>query len=477
MANKKSIFVCQSCGSQAPKWSGRCGDCGQWNTLVEERVGTQKQSSQSPAIRAEVLDRVRDWSDVEDVAVTARAKTGIAELDRVLGGGLVPASLVLLGGEPGIGKSTLLLQLMGSLCSKGLSGLYASGEESAGQIASRARRLKLDPSNGFSLLPTSSFDELELVFAEKKPQVLVLDSIQTFSVENLDSAAGTVGQVREITHRMMRLCKESGCIGVLVGHVTKEGNVAGPKLLEHMVDAVFYFEMSASQGYRLLRAQKNRFGATHEVAVFEMLGTGLVEVPNPSARFLEERAQGTSGSSLISQLEGSRSMITEFQALSMRAHQGYPRRTVQGIDQNRISVLLAVLDRTLDTDFANRDVFCKVASGHFIEDPAADLGVAVALLSSLWQEALPEDAMFLGELGLGGELRSVPGLGARIAEAQGVGVERLFVPQAMLREESAKGAKIKLIGLKNLKEILKWLKPRRVKENDPKAANPVDLNF
>jgi DNA repair protein RadA/Sms len=461
MAKAHTVYVCQVCASQQPKWQGRCPECGNWNSLVEERlekpakgIKSGSNSSARPSSNFGVSYPLHEEINRIPKA-QVRVPSGFTEGDRVLGGGFVPGSLQLFGGEPGIGKSTLLLQVMGHMASQGVSCLYVSGEESGPQVAARAKRLGVKESENLRFIATSDLDEAKAALDELKPQAVVIDSVQTLASPSLDSAAGTVSQVREVAQSFMHYAKGKGIIVLLVGHVTKEGVVAGPRLLEHMVDGVFYFEMSSSGSYRLLRGQKNRFGATHELAVFEMGSHGLVQVENPSQRFLLERAKDSAGSAVVAHMEGSRPLMTEVQALTQKCHHGFPRRTVQGVDQNRVSVLLAVLERSLNFSLADQDVYCKVANGARIEEPASDLALAFALLSSALNRPLASDLIFIGEVGLGGELRSVPAIGARLSEAKGVGIKRAVIPKWNAQEaREVKG--IELLPCANLEEARKY---------------------
>lgn len=437
-ASAKTLFFCKECGESSPKWQGRCHQCGAWNSFVEEKLvatpagGTSTARSQGP------MEPLRVASLFEDTELTRarekRISSGYKEIDRVLGGGFFPGSLLLLGGEPGIGKSTILLQVVGALASRESKCLYVSGEESQSQIASRARRLEISDSAQIGFLSTSSLESALQMAMDYKPQFLIVDSVQTLESDLVDSAAGTVTQIREVTHAFMKFAKTQGVTTILVGHVTKEGSIAGPKLLEHMVDAVFYFEQATGGGYRLLRGQKNRFGPTNEIAVFEMSGKGLVEIANPSERFLAERSKEMAGSSIVAHLEGTRPFLTEVQALTQRCFSGFPRRTVQGVDQNRISVLMAVAEKALKLNFSEQDVYFKVASGARVVEPAADLAILFALVSALKNEALPPDMLLIGEVGLGGEVRSTTGIEARLKEARGVGLARAVVPKWNLKE-------------------------------------------
>lgn len=435
----KTQFFCQECGESSPKWLGRCHQCGAWNSFVEEKIVETPSAAGGVNARASTsLETVRVNNLLDESADQAarrqRIPSGFKEIDRVLGGGFFPGSLLLLGGEPGIGKSTLLLQVVGALAAKGDKCLYVSGEESQSQVASRARRLGVSDSTQIGFLATSSLESALEMASSYDPKFLIVDSVQTIESDQFDSAAGTVSQIREVTHALMKFAKSQGVTTILVGHVTKEGSIAGPKLLEHMVDAVFYFEQATSGGYRLLRGQKNRFGPTNEIAVMEMSGKGLVEVENPSERFLAERSKEMAGSSIVAHLEGTRPFLTEVQALTQRCFHGFPRRTVQGVDQNRVSVLMAVAEKSLKLNFSDQDVYFKVASGARVIEPAADLAILFALVSALRNEALPPDMLLIGEVGLGGEIRSTTGIEARLKEARNVGLERAVVPKWNLKE-------------------------------------------
>jgi DNA repair protein RadA/Sms len=487
MAKFTSIYVCQSCASKTPKWQGKCGECGTWNSLVEEVVS--KESIKSKAINRaksfmtssdeEGFGKVKALHEsLKDFEIYGeRTSSGFKEIDRVLGGGFARGSLLLFGGEPGIGKSTLLLQILGSLASRGKKVLYISGEESGPQVASRAKRLGIVATDNLQFVSTSDLDEAVAIIEKVKPNLLVADSVQTLSSPDIESAAGTVSQVRAVCQRFMEISKGTGIVSMLVGHVTKEGTVAGPRLLEHMVDGVFYFELATSSGYRLVRGQKNRFGATHEIAVLEMSSRGLLEVDNPSARFLAERSSDMAGSTVAAHLAGSRPFLTEFQALTQKCFQPYPRRTVQGVDQNRIAVLLAVIERGLSISFGDQDVYCKVASGDRIEEPACDLPMLMALVSSVERRAVPADMIFIGEVGLGGELRSVPGIGARLSEAKSVGMKRAVIPAWQLKE-AKEVLGIQLIAAKTVKDayLASW-GSIRVNKSAPVNKMDQELDF
>ena len=425
----KTVFLCAECGNESPKWFGRCPHCGAWNSAREgpgrreataPRAGYGSQSGTAAPLRFEEIE-----GRAED-----RWRSGIGELDRVLGGGLVPGSLVLIGGDPGIGKSTLALQLAGALGRAGKSVLYVSGEESPRQTKMRAERLAMQ--RGEAELWIHAEIDLDAIAAEVTrlhPALLVIDSIQTLYVSSLDAAPGSVSQVRECGLRLLRLAKESGMPVLLIGHVTKDGSVAGPRTLEHMVDAVIYLEGDRHHEYRILSAAKNRFGSTHEIGVFEMRGDGLAEVENPSERLLRDRGESVPGSAVVASIEGSRPLLSEVQALVAPTHYANPQRVAQGIDPRRLAVVIAVLDKRAGTSLAGADVFVNVAGGIRLEEPAADLGIALALASSFRDRPLPPDLVAIGEVGLGGELRPVPQIERRLAEARRLGFRSAIVPR------------------------------------------------
>jgi DNA repair protein RadA/Sms len=422
MARARSVYRCTECGHDHPKWSGRCEACGEWNAVAEEPLVV------TPAPKARVGGRAtvaaKRLGEVEADRLT-RWTTGIPELDFVLGGGLVPGSMTLIGGEPGIGKSTLLLQAAARLEGAGRRTLYASGEESAEQLRMRADRLEEDAGQVLVAGETRLEAVVDLARAVEA-QVLIVDSIQTAYTDVLESAPGSVGQVRESAARLMRFAKDSGTAVIVVGHVTKGGGIAGPKTLEHIVDTVLYFEGEASLDYRLLRATKNRYGSVDELGVFTMTGQGLIGVANPSAVFLAARATGTSGSAVTALMEGTRPVLVEVQALAAPSGYGTPQRVATGVDPKRLAVLLAVLERRGGASFAQLDVFVQVSAGVRLSEPGADLAVAAALLSSLHNRPTPADALYLGEIGLGGEIRPVAGLERRLGEASRLGFQRAF---------------------------------------------------
>ena len=419
----KTVYRCTECGASHPKWAGRCESCGEWNTLVEE-IEQQRRQATGRGQGTALTTRLRDVSGSE----SPRWKTGLSEFDFALGGGIVPGSMVLIGGEPGIGKSTLLLQVAARLQATGRSTLYASGEESPLQV--RLRSDRLDESAGDVELVTET--NLETVIATataRKPDVLVVDSIQTLYTADLEGAPGNVGQVRECAARLMRFAKESGTAVFVVGHVTKGGGIAGPKTLEHIVDTVLYFEGETTVDHRILRATKNRFGSVDEIGVFRMTERGLEGVANPSELFLGDRQSTTSGSAVTALLEGSRPVLIEVQALAAKAGFGTPQRVSTGFDSRRLALLLAVLEKRAGLSFANLDVFLNVVGGVRMQEPAGDLAVAAALASSVYDRATPRDAVFIGELGLGGEIRPVSQVERRVAEARNMGMDRVFVAE------------------------------------------------
>jgi len=443
MARKpRTVYVCQQCGAQSPRWMGRCPDCEQWNTLVETLA------EPSPSAAAGVGPR-SEPQRLADISADGpeRVRVPLAEFDRVLGGGLVPGSLVLIGGDPGIGKSTLLLQVAGLLAHDGALGdrpiLYVSGEESARQIKMRAHRLGLAEraSNLFVLSETN----LNHVLAEAEqlaPALMIVDSIQAVYLDELSSAAGSISQIREGALRLMQLAKTSHTPVFLVGHVTKEGTIAGPRVLEHIVDAVLYLEGERFHTYRLLRSVKNRFGSTNEVGVFEMREAGLVEVANPSEAFLSERMPETSGNSIAVTMEGTRPLLVEIQALTSTTSFNYPRRTANGIDMGRLLLIIAVLSKRVGLRLFNQDVFVNVVGGLKINEPAADLGVALAIVSSFRDMAVAPDLAMMGEVGLSGELRSVGHLERRVSEAAKLGFKRCLVPRSARPPQTTDGVEI-----------------------------------
>ena len=448
---QKTFFTCQQCGFQSPKWLGKCSDCGTWNSFAEETVTVAPRSG--PSRPSATLARPQRLEEV--VASEAdRIRCGIAELDRVLGGGVVPGTFILIGGDPGIGKSTLLLQAVNRLAESGPV-LYVTAEESTWQVKLRGERLGVKAKDLYLLAETGLEAILDRV-RELKPAFLVVDSIQTIYTAALESAPGSVSQVRECAGRLMQVAKVDGIPTFIVGHVTKDGAIAGPRMLEHMVDTVLYFEGDPGHPYRILRAVKNRFGSTNEIGVFEMKESGLTEVANPSELFLSERSAGASGSSVVAALEGSRPILVEVQALVSGTSFGTPRRTTMGIDHNRVSLLVAVLEKKVGLSLLAQDIFVNVAGGVKLVEPAADLAVMAALASSHMNRAVPQRAILFGEVGLAGEVRAVSRPELRVKEAARLGFTRCLLPQGNLKNlEIPPG--MELIGVRSAAEALEGL--------------------
>jgi DNA repair protein RadA/Sms len=452
MAKLRTEYVCQQCGGRAPKWMGRCPSCGEWNTLLESLEAAASSSGRGARTAgASGPARSVRLSEIES-ADFDRLTLPLAEFSRVLGGGIVKGSLVLVGGDPGVGKSTLLMQVADLAARMAGPVLYVSGEESLAQLGMRARRLGLD---GPNLLFSAETDLAAILEAAESalPAVLVVDSIQSVFLRELESSPGSVSQLRESAMRFMHLAKNSGTAVFLIGHVTKEGAIAGPKVLEHMVDTVLYLEGDRFQSYRLLRSTKNRFGATHEVGVFEMREQGLSEVSNPSAAFLAERSEQSSGSMVTVAMEGTRPLLAEIQALASHSSLAVPRRTSTGIDFNRLLLITAVLTRRLGARLADQDLYVNVVGGLRIEEPAADLGVAIAILSSLRDKPVGPAVVAIGELGLAGELRSAGQLEHRLREASKLGFEKALIPRAAVAHLPARMA-IEILPAATLREAV-----------------------
>lgn len=442
----RSVYTCQKCGYQSAKWLGKCPDCASWNSLVEEAVSRDAPTRERLTTAAGPLL----FGEVTGIA-EERTLTGISEFDRVLGGGLVPGSLVLIGGAPGIGKSTLVLQALDRLAVALGSALYVSGEESARQIRLRGDRLAVQAEK-LLLLPETSLERIISHMERLKPGVVVIDSIQTVYTDTLESAPGSVSQVRECTGKLMALAKGSGVPVFLVGHVTKEGSLAGPRVLEHMVDTVLYFEGDSGHPFRILRATKNRFGSTNEIGVFEMREEGLVEVSNPSELFLNERPEGVSGSLVTATLEGTRPLLVELQALVTGTSFAVPRRTTIGVDSNRLALLVAVLEKKVGLHLAGQDIFLNVAGGVRISEPAADLGMILAVASSHLDKVVDPRTVVLGEVGLAGEVRRVTHPELRVREAAKLGFTRCVIPAGWLRKIEIPG--MELVEVKTVEEAL-----------------------
>ncbi len=450
----KTVFYCTECGNETPKWVGKCPSCGSWNTVVEQPAETKKKaapaSARSGGIRGVPMNRPRPIAEVETTD-ELRFETGLSELDRVLGGGAVQGSLVLVGGAPGIGKSTLMLQICDNLC-RFAKVLYVSGEESERQIKLRAERLKVRSENLYLLAETDLGDILEAV-AELKPDVVIVDSIQTMYNGELATSPGSVGQVKDCTMALMQMAKGQGVTVFVIGHVNKEGSIAGPKVLEHMVDCVLYFEGDSHMSYRILRAAKNRFGATNEIGVFEMGDEGLAQVPNPSETLLAGRPKDTPGTCVTCVMEGNRPILAEVQALLAPTSYGNARRTSNGFDYNRAVLLLAVLEKRGGLMVSTCDSYMNVIGGLNLDEPAADLAAVVALASSFRDKPVPGDLAAIGEVGLTGELRSVSALGQRLSEVRRLGFTQCLIParnSAKLTEPEG----LQLIRVRNIREAL-----------------------
>ncbi len=457
MKGLKTVYICSECEARSPKWMGKCPSCGVWNSFVEDVIQETAKAVPSPrrALSARTGEsRATPYKEL-DMPSYIRTATGLGELDRVLGGGLVLGSVALLAGEPGIGKSTLLMQISDILGTHRRV-LYISGEESEGQLKLRAQRLGVSGENLLILTETNIERILEEV-ARVKPDVMIVDSIQTVYSDSIESTPGAVTQVRETALALINRAKTDNISVILVGHVNKEGSIAGPKLLEHMVDAVLYFEGERQQTYRIIRAIKNRYGSTNEIGVFEMTDKGLAEVVNPSEMLLAGRPQNTSGNCAVCTMEGTRPLIAEIQALVSTTAFPAPRRTSNGIDYNRLCLILAVLEKRLGLRFSANDVYLNVIGGLHLDEPASDLAVAMALISSLTDRAIPDDLIAIGELGLSGECRAVSGLEYRIKEAARLGFSRAVVPFRNLEKRQI-NADIELIPIKSVFEVLRLLK-------------------
>ena len=454
MAKTSTVFVCNQCGYESSKWFGKCPACNEWNSCFEQKVvkdnGKSGLSKENKA-RSATPSKLNSFIGQDAV----RTSTGFEELDRVLGGGIVKGSLVLLGGEPGIGKSTLILQICDKTKGEGKV-LYVSGEESAEQIKMRADRLKID-NDDIMFLGETDIDLIEQAIEDMKPKLVIIDSIQTMYSDDITSAAGTVSQVREITSRIMKECKSKSITTIIIGHVTKDGNIAGPRVLEHMVDTVLYLEGERYFSYRILRGVKNRFGSTNEVGMFEMRNEGMVEITDPSSILISERDDNPSGSVIVASMEGTRPLMIELQALTTPTVFGMPRRATNGVDYNRLTMLMAVLEKKAKMPLGSQDIYLNVVSGIKIQEPAVDLGMILAVASSFRGTPIPTDLVAIGEVGLTGEVRSVNMIEKRLKEAEKLGFKKCIIPEnnkKLLKEK----LKLDIIGVKNVEEALRILK-------------------
>ncbi len=456
----KTVYVCSSCGYESPKWYGRCPECGEWNTFAEEiRQPAAKAPSVSAAIGSVAPagynpDEVMRLKDV-DSGAEVRYYTGISELDRVLGGGIVRGSLVLLGGDPGIGKSTLLLQICEYLGEKKKI-LYVSGEESRSQVKLRAKRLGVQTDN-LLLASMTDIENVVHTIVQTKPDIVMVDSIQTMNFASVNSSSGSVSQVRECTQILARVAKNEEIAIFLVGHVNKDGAIAGPKVLEHIVDAVLYFEGERHLSYRILRAVKNRYGSTNEIGVFEMTGTGLTQVENPSMMLLSGRPSNVSGTCVACVIEGSRPIMVEVQALASKTSFGTPRRMSTGFDYNRTALLIAVLEKRAGYFFGNLDTYINIVGGLRVDEPAADLPIALALISSLLDKPIDDHVIAFGEIGLAGEIRAIANAEMRVNEAQRLGFQRCLLPMASMKNLHQEQYDIELIGLRSISEAFQYV--------------------
>lgn len=451
LKNKKTVYFCQECGYESSKWMGQCPGCKAWNSFVEETVSSKKTSS----VKVNAIQKEPVSLNEINISEEERQTTNIGELDRVLGGGIVPGSLVLVGGDPGIGKSTLLLQVCRNLAEKGTSVLYISGEESLRQIKLRANRIGKF-SEKMQLLCETNLETIRETIERRKPDVVVIDSIQTMFHEEISSAPGSVSQVRESTNILMQLAKGCGVSIFIVGHVTKEGNVAGPRVLEHMVDTVLYFEGDRHASYRILRAVKNRFGSTNEIGVFEMRNTGLEEVKNPSEFMLNGKPTGTSGSVVACSMEGTRPILVEIQALVCQSNFGIPRRTAVGTDFNRVNLLMAVLEKKVGLHLSSSDAYVNIAGGMKMTEPAIDLGILLAVVSSYKDIIIPDSLIAFGEVGLSGEVRAVSMVGQRVAEAKKLGFETVILPEVCKASLSEIDG-IRLVYVSRIQDAISWI--------------------
>ena len=453
MAKPSTVFVCSNCGNESSKWFGRCPACNEWNSFYEEKINL-KSSGKSASKKTATTVKLDDVKKQDIV----RTKTGFDELDRVLGGGLVKGSLTLLGGEPGIGKSTLILQICDKIKGEGQV-LYVSGEESAQQIKIRADRLGIK-NNDIVFLGETDIDVIEDAILKTNPKLVIIDSIQTMYSDEITSGPGSVSQVREITAKIMKMCKQEEITTIIIGHVTKDGNIAGPRVLEHMVDTVLYLEGERYFAYRILRGVKNRFGSTNEIGMFEMNDIGMCEIDNPSSVLLSEKNENVAGSIVVASIEGTRPILVELQALTATSVFGMPRRTANGIDYNRLTLLIAVLEKRTGLPLGNQDVYLNIVGGIKINEPALDLGIILAVSSSFKNIPIPNDVIAIGEVGLTGEVRSVNQIEKRIKEAEKLGFKKCIIPESnkkLLKDTY----KLDIIGVQNISEAMRCLELKR----------------
>ena len=450
MAKNRIVYVCNECGYESAKWLGKCPACNSWNSFFEQKIVEKKSGGKERNTSDNIPKSLNSYKGQECI----RIETGFSELDRVLGGGLVKGSLILLGGEPGIGKSTLILQICDKLKAQGQV-LYVSGEESAEQIKLRADRLGIKNDN-ILFLGETDIDIVNEAIININPKLVIIDSIQTMYSEEISAAAGSVSQVREITSQVMRVCKSKAITTIIIGHVTKDGNIAGPRVLEHMVDTVLYLEGERYFSYRILRGVKNRFGSTNEIGMFEMEEEGMKEILDPSQVLISERDDNPSGSCVVSSIEGTRPVLIELQALTSQSVFGIPKRTANGIDYNRLALLIAVLEKKVGLTLGSQDVYLNVVGGIRINEPAIDLGIIAVSASSFKNIPIPKDVVIMGEVGLTGEVRRINLIEKRLKEAEKLGFKKCIIPESnkkLLKEQY----KLDIIGVKNIREMMKYL--------------------
>ena len=449
MAKNKTIFVCSECGNESSKWLGKCPACNSWNTFYEQKIVETKAGGHKDLAKSENKPQKLNSYETKE---TIRTSTGFGELDRVLGGGLVKGSLVLLGGEPGIGKSTLILQICDKVKGEGKV-LYVSGEESAEQIKMRADRLEIN-NDDILFLGETDIDIVNQAIIEINPKLVIIDSIQTMYSEEISAAAGSVSQVREITSQVMRVCKSRAITTIIIGHVTKEGNIAGPRVLEHMVDTVLYLEGERYFSYRVLRGVKNRFGSTNEIGMFEMNEEGMCEITNPSDILISEREDNPAGSCIVSSIEGTRAILIEMQALTTQSIFGFPKRAANGTDYNRLTLLIAVLEKRAGIMLGSQDIYLNLVGGIRVNEPSIDLGMMMAVVSSFKNVPIPKDMVIIGEVGLTGEVRRINLIDKRLKEAEKLGFKTCIIPESNKKDLKEK-YKLDIIGVSNVNEAMK----------------------